>query len=94
MQDIEGGGRKNKFNTKTFAIKDNQGNIYVVVPVLIYRDGDLGYPEMEAKFRTQAGTDSSTEIAASSFDETSGYEVTSLDSEWCLIEPQNSSANF
>lgn len=53
-------GRKGKFNTKTFAIKDQKGRIWVAVPVLLYRDGDAGYAEMSKYFTTMMSDDAVT----------------------------------
>lgn len=69
-------GRKGKLNARTFAVRDNNGNIYVTVPVLLYRKRDPGYDEMAALFTGM----------------TTGSAV-ALTSDWCEIEPLNSSTN-
>lgn len=69
-------GRKGKLNARTFAVRDNNGNIYVTVPVLLYKQGNPGYDEMAAYF-TQMTTASAV----------------ALTSDWCEIQPLNSSTN-
>ena len=56
-------GRKGKLNARTFAVRDDQGNIFVTVPVLVYKKRDPGYDEMAAYF-TSATTDSAVPLNA------------------------------
>jgi hypothetical protein len=41
---------KNRLNQKTFAVRDTKGNIYVCVPVILYKRSDPGYDEMTKYF--------------------------------------------
>jgi len=59
MQDQEP-TRGGKLNTKTFAIRDSSGTIYVCVPVLLYKESDAGYHEMAAYFNRMDTGDSVT----------------------------------
>jgi len=75
--------RKGKLNAKTFAVRDERGNIFVTVPVLVYKNSnDAGYKEMAGYFPdTKSGTTGTT------------FEAVSLSSDWCDILPLNSSTN-
>ena len=73
--------RKGKLNTRTFAVRDEKGNIFVTVPVLLYKRGDDGYDEMNAYFLRKGDTPDTSVAAAS------------LSSDWCDILPLNSSTN-
>ena len=77
MQKGDRGERKSRLNTKTFAIKDGKGNIYVTVPVLIYKPRDPGYGEI-----------------ASYFNEMTTESAVLLSTDWCLLDPLNSSTNI
>ena len=50
MQKSASGPFKGKLNTRTFAVKDSSGNIWVTVPVLLYKPRDSGYQEMALHF--------------------------------------------
>ena len=63
MQKSEDSGRKGRLNTKTFAVKDGKGNIYVTIPVLLYKKGDQGYDEVNRYF-TGMTTDNAVTLSA------------------------------
>ena len=62
MKKSASGGRKGRLNTKTFAVRDDKGNIYVTVPVLLYKKRDPGYEEI-AKYFTEMTTDSAVALS-------------------------------
>ena len=66
-----------KLNTRTFAIKIGQNEIFVCVPVLYYKRGDPGFPKMQSYFTGGIVTGSAV----------------ALDDGWCEILPMNSSTN-
>lgn len=77
--------RKGKLNTRTFAVRDDKGNIFVTVPVLLYKKNDPGYTEMETYFPTvppgAPGMPAPTVAAVA------------LTTDWCDVLPLNSSTN-
>jgi hypothetical protein len=82
MDDPVQSARKTKLNTRTFAVRDERGNIFVTVPVLLYKKGDEGYDEMAAYFpKIETGAVGTTVGAVA------------LTSDWCNILPLNSSTN-
>ena len=50
MENSGSDGYKGKLNTRTFAIRDSSGNIWVTVPVLLSKERDPGYPAMAKHF--------------------------------------------
>lgn len=61
MKKSASGGSKGRLNTKTFAVKDGSGNIYVTVPVLLYKPRDSGYAEI-AKYFNEMTSDTAVAL--------------------------------
>ena len=74
--------RKTKLNTRSFAVRDEKGNIFVTVPVLVYKKNDEGYAEMDAYFSPKSSPGQTGTVAA-----------VALTSDWCDIMPLNSSTS-
>ncbi len=72
--------RKGKLNTRSFAVRDEKENIFVTVPVLVYKKNDEGYKEMAAYFPKPPKNMTEPPVTA-----------VALTGDWCDIMPLNSS---
>ncbi len=77
--------KKGKFDAKSFAIKDKNGEIFVAVQVLHYPKNSAGYDELNRKFPKRSGEEDG---GSSSFTSSTG-EAVALDGDWVIIEPLN-----